>query len=523
MMRTIISLTLTVISTYLHADLATWPQWRGPERSGQAIVKMNLIEDMERNQPEQIWESPEIPSQDNGGFGSVISDGQKAYLSVVWHRDEPTDERILDSIVMRKLGLRNVNLPKELREKVEKDRESLSPRLRGSKLDNWIEKWIEDNLDQKQKMTQGSLIASRFKQGKLAIPLWVIDRMSTIRDRIFPSQSALDKWLSEQGFPPAIFEKFSQGIPPTKRMADDVIVALDLKSGKQVWKTKLTGVPSGRSSSSTPCLANGKIFAVGGERIFCVDAKNGKLVWEKGLGTQAVASSPLFYDDKIFVLANTMRAFDANNGMQIWENTSIRGKTASPILWQNKWQTSVVCNSSKTVFSLDPKTGKTLWEGPGGGASTPACEESLLVVHGKQEEVGLICYEAQKNGVSEKWRFPKLTRRTDSSPLIYENKAFLFGAGMRLCIDLKSGEVLRKVPAKHDISSPILANGKIFSYEINASFLISVFADPAKLSEEQRFKVNALKCTSPSLVGTKLLVRKAEGISCYELGVKIPN
>ena len=80
---------------------------------------MNLIEDMETNQPEQIWESPEIPSQDNGGFGSVISDGQKAYLSVVWHRDEPTDERILDSIVMRKLGLRNVNLPKELREKVE--------------------------------------------------------------------------------------------------------------------------------------------------------------------------------------------------------------------------------------------------------------------------------------------------------------------------------------------------------------------------------------------------------------------
>ena len=94
---------------------------------------------------------------------------------------------------------------------MEKDRESLSPRLRGSKLDDWIEKWIEDNLDQKQKMTQGSLIASRFKQGKLAIPLWVIDRMSTIRDRIFPSQSALDKWLSEQDFPPAIFEKIQSG------------------------------------------------------------------------------------------------------------------------------------------------------------------------------------------------------------------------------------------------------------------------------------------------------------------------
>ena len=184
----------------LLAELNSWPQWRGPARDGQGIATVDLIENFEVNPPKKLWESIEIPSQDDGGFGSVISDGERAYLSVVWHRDEPTEERIIDSIVLRKLGLRNVNLPKGLKEKVEKDRESLSPRLRGTKLDEWVEKWIEDNLDQKQKMTQGSLIASRFKQGKLAIPLWVIDRMFTIRDRVFPSQEALDEWLNEQKF-----------------------------------------------------------------------------------------------------------------------------------------------------------------------------------------------------------------------------------------------------------------------------------------------------------------------------------
>ena len=96
-------------------------------RDGQGIATIDLIEDFEANPPRQLWESLAIPSQDDGGFGSVISDGERAYLSVVWHRDEPTDQRILDSIVMRKLGLRNVNLPKDLKEKVEKDRESLSP------------------------------------------------------------------------------------------------------------------------------------------------------------------------------------------------------------------------------------------------------------------------------------------------------------------------------------------------------------------------------------------------------------
>ena len=512
-----------LLCTSLFAELNSWPQWRGPNRDGQGIPNIHFLEDMEKTLPKKIWESIEIPSQDDGGFGSVISDGKRAYLSVVWHRDEPTEERILNSLVMRKLGLRKLNLPLELKEKAEKDRLSLNPRLRGSKLDEWINQWINENLDQKQKMTQGALITSRFKKGKLAIPLWVIDRMFTIIDRVFASQKEFDQWLGEQGFPEQIREKISQDVPPTKKMANDVLLSLDLQSGEKIWKTSLSGVPSGRSSSSTPCLADKKIFAVGGNRLFCVLAENGKLLWESALGTEAVASSPLFCKGKIVVLANTLRAYDAESGKQLWENPSIRGKTASAILWTNDWQDSIVCNSSKTVFCVNPETGETLWEGPGGGASTPAISGNHLVVHGKQEEVGLICFTANSKGISEKWRFPKLTRRTDSSPLIYEGKAILFGAGMRLCVDMASGKVLRSVPAKHDISSPILAGGKVLAYEINGSFLTSVDASPEKFSDEQKFKLNALKCTSPALVGTKLLVRNAKGISCYELGRNLLN
>ena len=513
----------SLLGISLFAELNSWPQWRGPSRDGQGISSIHFLEDMEKTLPLKIWESIEIPSQDDGGFGSVISDGKRAYLSVVWHRDEPTEERILNSQVMRKLGLRKLNLPTELKEKAEKDRLSLNPRLRGSKLDEWINQWIGENLNQKQKMTQGALITSRFKQGKLAIPLWVIDRMFTIMNRVFASQREFDQWLGEQGFPDEIREKISQDIPATKKMANDVLLALDLQTGKQCWKTSLSGVPSGRSSSSTPCLADKKIFAVGGNRLFCALADNGKLLWESALGTEAVASSPLFCKGKIVVLANTLRAYDAESGIQLWENTSIRGKTASAIRWTNDWQDSIVCNSSNSVFCVNPETGETLWEGPGGGASTPAISGNHLVVHGKQEEVGLICFTANSKGISEKWRFPKLTRRTDSSPLIYEEKAILFGAGMRLCIDMTSGKVLRNVPAKHDISSPILAGGKVFAYEINGSFLTSVVASPEKFSDEQKFKLNALKCTSPALVGTKLLVRNAKSISCYELGRDLPN
>ena len=116
---------------------------------------------------------------------------------------------------------RKVNLPKELVQKAEKDRMSLSPRLRGSKLDQWIEEWINENLDQKQRMTQGSLIASRFKKGKLAMSLEVIDKLFSIKDRVFPNQEALDDWIAEQKFDLDTSEFISQGVPPTKRMADE--------------------------------------------------------------------------------------------------------------------------------------------------------------------------------------------------------------------------------------------------------------------------------------------------------------
>ena len=48
---------------------------------------------------------------------------------------------------------------------------------------------------------------------------------------------------------------------------------------------------------------------------------------------------------------------------------------------------------------------------------------------------------------------------------------------MRLCIDLETGDVLRKIPAKHDISSPIMIGRHILCYEINGSFLQLLEAD----------------------------------------------
>ena len=106
------------------------------------------------------WESGTIPSGDEGGFGSLVSDGSQVYLSLVWHRDVPTNTRTMTDLFLRKFGARKMNLPKEITERAEMDRLSLNPRLRGSKLEAWIDQWIENHLDQRQKMVQGDLIVA---------------------------------------------------------------------------------------------------------------------------------------------------------------------------------------------------------------------------------------------------------------------------------------------------------------------------------------------------------------------------
>ncbi len=512
------SLILVSLIPYFYSFGNSWNQWRGEYRNGESSSKIKLAEKWPPQGPLLLWESGEIPSQDYGGFGSVISNSNQVFLSLVWHKDVPTQTRTISDLVLRKMGVRKINLPPEIIHKLEDARLSLSPRLRGSKLDDWIDVWIKQNLNLKQSLSMGDLLASRFKKGKLAMPIDVINQLHNIKNTVFPSQKALDNWLSEQNFSDSIKKKISLEVPPTKQVAEDVVISLNLNDGSVLWKTSLKSVPTGRKSSSTPCFTNGKVYAVGSERIYCLDSKKGVLLWDQKLPTSQIASSILAHDKKVFVLAGNLRAYDQLDGTLIWENNSVQGKTASPSVWQTHGKTFIVCNSSKNVVVVDPINGKTFWEGPGGGSSTPVSEENLLLVHGKQEEVGLIAYEYEAGVIQELWRIPKLTRRTDSSPILANGHAYLIGAGMRLCVKLDSGEVIRKIKAKHDISSPILADGKILAYEINGSFLMMIDSDPNHFKAIQKAKINALKCTSPSLIGSRLLVRKQNKIVCLEMG-----
>lgn len=492
-----------------------WPQWRGPLRNGIATGPVDLPESLtEENAPQKLWEtSEEIPSDHYGGHGSVaIADG-RVYLSIVWHRDEPTETRRIDGDVLSKLDYRGTgSLPKETVEKMETDRMNLSRRLRGAALEQWAQEWVDANIDAKTKLSLGGWIIGRFKKGPAAIPLSVYDQLNTVSKQIFANQAEVEAWVDSQNFEPAIRAQIIQAIPNTMKVADDVVLCLDAETGAEVWRFKKAGFPSGRASSSTPSIAEGRVYAALSETLYCIDAAKGSVIWETPLsGKKGPASSPLVDSGRVYLMQNTLTAFDANSGTVLWNNADVKGANSSAVLWKDL----VICNSQGKVVATKSEDGTTAWSMPGGGDATPVVVGDRLVVTSTLDGKNIIAYDLGGEAPREMWAHGFLAQRYSASPIVFEGAVYHLCSDRHLCLDLETGAVLWERQAQSSISSPLLAEGKLLVYENRGGFVSLIRAGKEAYESLGKAKVGALYCASPALVGNTLYLRTAKSVAAY--------
>ena len=502
-----------------HSAPADWPQWRGPGRNGALHSGPALADSWTADGPRTLWESDPIPSDDDGGHGSAVLADGRVYLSVVWHRDEPSETRTITELIMRvRLGHQSPSaLGKELIEKVESTRESLSPTLRGAKLEEFIEKFLQENLDRKKRELLGGWVSSRFKKGKLAIPLDDYEKLKSRIEKPFASQSEFEIWVNSQGFADHVKQAVLDAVPASKRVAEDTVICLDASSGKTIWMTRAPGEPKGRNCSSTPCVAGGFVFAMGSTHLYAVNAETGKLQWSQPLSSKAPGSSPLVVDGVVFAQAGKLTAFDAETGRQLWEQAAVTGSNASPALWQDADAKLIVCNSRSELAGVDPATGKVVWSIPGGGDSTPAIQGDFAAVLSSKDSIGFAGYEISAAGANQLWNHPTDARRSQSSPVVHDGHAYLFEDNEHRCVNLSSGKVAWTQKISSSITSPVMADGKIFVVTNNGNTLTMVKATPEDRVELGKATIRALWVPSPSIGDGKLFVRHRQGVRCYDL------
>jgi outer membrane protein assembly factor BamB len=157
------------------------------------------------------------------------------------------------------------------------------------------------------------------------------------------------------------------------------IVCLDAKSGKVVWQYSYecpytVSYPAG--PRTTPLVRDGRVWTLGAMGdLFCLDADTGKVNWSKNLAKAynvdtppvwGYAASPLLDGNTLYCLAGgdgaAIVALNKDTGEEIWKALKTEEVGYSPpMIYKAAGVRQLIVWLSESLNALDPATGKLLW------------------------------------------------------------------------------------------------------------------------------------------------------------------
>ena len=167
----------------------------------------------------------------------------------------------------------------------------------------------------------------------------------------------------------------------TRQGSDEVTMCLDAGNGKELWQDRyaaqaVTGAaarhPGPRSS---PVVVDGKVVTLGvGGILSCLDAATGKVIWRKDEFSGVVPQfftgmSPIIVDGIVIAHLGgkdngAIIAFDLITGNRKWKWTGDGPAYASPVLMTVDGTRQIVVQTEKKILSVAMADGKLLWQVP---------------------------------------------------------------------------------------------------------------------------------------------------------------
>ncbi len=156
------------------------------------------------------------------------------------------------------------------------------------------------------------------------------------------------------------------------------VICLDARNGRLIWQYQYDcpytmSYPSG--PRATPLVRGGKVFTLGAEgNLLCLDAAKGKLIWSRDFKKDynirtpmwGFAGNPLLDGNRLICLVggtnSVVVAFDKDSGKEIWRALGAREPGyCSPVIFQAGGARQLILWDPQSVNSLDPKSGKVYW------------------------------------------------------------------------------------------------------------------------------------------------------------------
>ena len=358
--------------------------------------------------------------------------------------------------------------------------------------------------------------------------------------------------------------------------ADDIIICIDADTGRTLWKTFFWGkglvykdMATGFGPLTSPCVADGRVYSLGGSgRVYCVDAKSGRPLWESDLGKEfervdywlrkADRKQPNGFYDSCPVYANGVLAcnnhshgkrekneraglvgFDGRTGKKLWvvRDCIHGGPGVSPVRWTHKGKEYFIAAHRERVVCIEPKTGRVLWELRGqlhqGGTPT-VCEDYLILggttnTHGEYkvlpDTTGLACYRITPEGIKRVWRLSPLNyaKGNQTSPVILGGHVYVGIVGVMgnkggfTCIELETGNVRGSAQLGAGYT-PVACDGRVFTTTGVMMHAVPRFSKNLNLPRFGKPEpYSHATYTACAVADGRLYIRGRDSIYCYEL------
>ncbi|MGA2499714.1 MAG: PQQ-binding-like beta-propeller repeat protein [Tepidisphaeraceae bacterium] len=208
------------------------------------------------------------------------------------------------------------------------------------------------------------------------------------------------------------------GIPGIER-----VVCLEETTGKTLWVQEYTcdyTMSYAAGPRAAPIVSGGRVYTFGGEGdLQCREFADGKLVWQKRLGTERTpvwgfSASPLIEGDKLIAIsadpAGIVTALNKDTGEFLWKAIPAREPGySSPVVIEAGGKRQLIFWSPQALNSLDPDTGKVYWSEPctskqGMSIATPRRVGDLLLVTAFYDGAMMMRLDPDKPAATRLWK-----------------------------------------------------------------------------------------------------------------------
>jgi outer membrane protein assembly factor BamB len=332
----------------------------------------------------------------------------------------------------------------------------------------------------------------------------------------------------------------------------EVVIALDRKSGKELWRTDWPGamtVPFFAASNgswirSTPTFDGVHLFVAGMRDVLVsLDAKTGKEQWrvdfvkefKSPLPAFGFVSSPLVDGASLYVQAGaSVVKLDKATGKVVWrvlkdEGGMMGSAFSSPIMATLAGQRQLVVQTRDKLAGVDPSTGDLLWEQKvpsfrGMNILTPVVVGDAIFTSSYQNKSWLFAVAKADSRFQVKEAWNNNAQGYMSTPVVIDGHAYLHLQSQRFtCINLTTGERTWTSQPFGKYCSTVCQGDRILALDQRGKLLL-IKANPKEFELLGESKVsNEDTWAHLAICGDEIFVRELRGMSVFRWNAAGPK